>query len=154
MFGPPIKCLDPKRSKRVIKCPHWVKTDSPAQAHHTITKARRVIHSECSESLACLLCNFHTTKTGCRCCCSLWHCCKAKDIPHQLLNRQKDIYSQSAQVKQVSFQLGTVVHLHAWKEEQFFRVGRNILWFFWNIHSSHERMILTLNFFPCASCGG
>ena len=35
-----------------------------------------------------------------------------------------DPYSQSAQVKQVAFQLGTVVHLHTWKGEQFFQ-GRS-----------------------------
>ena len=122
MFGP----------KQVIKCPHWVKTDTPAQAHHTITKARRVIHSECGESLAqarCLLCNFHTTKSDVDAVVASGIVARLQ-IPHQLLNRQKDIYSQSAQVKQVAFQLGMVVHLHAWKEEQFFRVGRNILQFF------------------------
>ena len=32
-----------------------------------------------------------------------------------------DIYSQWAQVEQVAFQLGTVVHLHTWKGEQLFQ---------------------------------
>ena len=62
-----------------------------------------------------------------------WHCCTGTDTTSTL---EMDIYSESVQVELVAFQLGTVVHLHAWKGEQFFfMVGLNISQLFRNICS-------------------
>ena len=70
----------------------------------------------------------------CRCCWSLWHCCTATDTTSMLNGHRTSSTHNWHKLNKWLFQLGTVIRLHAYKEEQFFS-GVVQFTVFWNICS-------------------